>query len=91
MRNDASFLDTSGWMALLNTDDRLHASAVAAWREIARRRGVVVLTDWRNTSPSEAALSFAIGAAATAGLALAALLLADRAERRSAARGLTKG
>jgi predicted nucleic acid-binding protein len=46
MRDDASFLDTSGWMALLNTDDRLHASAVAAWREIARRRGTVVVTDW---------------------------------------------
>ena len=46
MRNEPSFLDTSGWMALLNTDDRLHASAVAAWREIARQRRAVVVTDW---------------------------------------------
>jgi hypothetical protein len=52
---------------------------------------VVVLTDWRNTSPSEAAISFAIGAAATVGLALGVLLLADRAEWRSATRAPTKG
>ena len=46
MNDDASFLDTSGWMALLNTDDRLHASALVAWREIVRSRRVVVVTDW---------------------------------------------
>jgi len=45
-RNDLTFLDTNGWMALLNSDDRLHSSAVEAWREIGRRRGIVVLTDW---------------------------------------------
>jgi len=46
MRNDASFLDTSGWMALLNSGDRNHASAVAAWREIVRLKKLVVVTDW---------------------------------------------
>ena len=46
MRDDSSFLDTNGWMALLNTDDRLHASAIAAWRKIVRSRTTVVVTDW---------------------------------------------
>lgn len=49
---------------------------------------IVVLTNWRNTTPTEAALSFAIGAAAVVGVALTALLLADRRERRS---GLERG
>jgi uncharacterized protein len=46
MRNNACLLDTSGWIALLNTGDRLHASAAKAWRESARRKGIVVVTDW---------------------------------------------
>ena len=45
MRDDASFLDTSGWMALLNTGDRMHASAVAAWRDIVSRKKLVVVTE----------------------------------------------
>jgi uncharacterized protein len=46
MPKDASFLDTSGWRALLNSGDRNHASAVDVWREIIRRKKLVVLTDW---------------------------------------------
>ncbi len=46
MKDDRSFLDTSGWMALLNADDQLHAAAVSAWLEIRRRRGHIVVTDW---------------------------------------------
>ncbi|HEX7278767.1 MAG TPA: TIR domain-containing protein [Solirubrobacterales bacterium] len=45
---------------------------------------IVVLFGWRNTSPVESALSYAIGSAVVVGLTLAALLLADRAERRQA-------
>ncbi|HEX6153879.1 MAG TPA: toll/interleukin-1 receptor domain-containing protein [Solirubrobacterales bacterium] len=48
---------------------------------------IVVLTGWRNTSPVESALSYAIGSAVVVGLTLAALLLADRAERRQAVAG----
>lgn len=40
----------------------------------------VVVYGWRNTTPTEAALSFALGAAAITGVTVAAMLLADRAE-----------
>lgn len=46
MRNDAVFLDTSGWIALLNSADRLHRAAVAAWREKVRNGSVMIVTDW---------------------------------------------
>jgi predicted nucleic acid-binding protein len=46
MPRDSTFLDTSGWISLLNATDARHALAVAAWRE-ARARGVrYVVTDW---------------------------------------------
>jgi predicted nucleic acid-binding protein len=40
------FLDTNGWLALLNASDRLHQGADDAWREIGRQNRSVVLTDW---------------------------------------------
>jgi len=43
---------------------------------------LVVITSWHNTSAGEAALSFGLGTAAVTGATLAAMLLADRAERR---------
>jgi uncharacterized protein len=46
MKDNDSFLDTNGWMALLSTDDRLHAAAVNAFRELASQRRVIVVTDW---------------------------------------------
>ena len=46
MPSSSVFLDTSGWIALLNGRDTNHASAVAAWRELAGRGDSVVVTDW---------------------------------------------
>ncbi len=46
MDDDPKFLDTSGWIALLNSADRLHGRAVAAYRRIVRRRLILVVTDW---------------------------------------------
>ena len=46
MKDDAVFLGTSGWIALLNTDDQLHKPAVQAWRGLASRRTVIAVTDW---------------------------------------------
>lgn len=40
------FLDTSGWLALLNASEALHADAERAWRELLRSHRSVVLTDW---------------------------------------------
>jgi hypothetical protein len=40
------FLETGGWLALLNEDDSLHARAVALWREMVGENCSVVLTDW---------------------------------------------
>lgn len=45
MDRDDVFLDTSGWVALLNRSDRNHASADALWRALGGRADVVV-TDW---------------------------------------------
>ena len=46
---------------------------------------VVVITGWQNVNGTEPALSFGIGSAIVVGVTVAALLLADRAERHSAA------
>jgi hypothetical protein len=46
MATETVFLDTNGWFALLSNNDVLHASAQRSWRELARQRRPVVLTDW---------------------------------------------
>jgi len=40
------FLDTNGWLALLNASDSLHSAASFAWAGVLDRGGRVVLTDW---------------------------------------------
>jgi uncharacterized protein len=40
------FLDTNGWLALLNATDTLHQKADAFWHEIVRSNSVIVLSDW---------------------------------------------
>lgn len=46
MPADPVFLDTNGWIAILNASDTLHAPALSAWREINAQRRTLVLTDW---------------------------------------------
>jgi uncharacterized protein len=46
MSSRTVFLDTNGWVALLNQEDSLHRAAVEAWRTLGRGGGRVVLTDW---------------------------------------------
>lgn len=40
------FLDTSGWLALLNASESRHAEALQVWLQLMRQRRSVVLTDW---------------------------------------------
>jgi uncharacterized protein len=40
------FLDSNGWIALLNTRESLHPAAVEAWRVMSRAATPVVITDW---------------------------------------------
>jgi len=40
------FLDTAGWLALLNATEPLHDEAKRVWGRLASRRTKVVLTDW---------------------------------------------
>jgi uncharacterized protein len=40
------FLDTSGWLALLNSGDPLHQSADRIWRQVVGSSTRVVFTDW---------------------------------------------
>jgi|ERR1043166_2951478 predicted nucleic acid-binding protein len=46
MPSSSIFLDTSGWLALLNEDDALHRLATERWLEIGERNPWVFLTDW---------------------------------------------
>lgn len=46
MPADPVFLDTNGWLAILNASDSLHPAATSVWREINRLRRTIVLTDW---------------------------------------------
>lgn len=40
------FIDTNGWLAILNSDDRMHAQADRKWSEVVLGQRHVVLTDW---------------------------------------------
>ena len=46
MPADPVFLDTNGWLAILNASDSLHPAATVVWREINTLRRSIVLTDW---------------------------------------------
>jgi predicted nucleic acid-binding protein len=46
MASRTFFLDTNGWVALLNTRESLPGQANARWLESSRERRLVVLTDW---------------------------------------------
>lgn len=43
---DPVFLDTNGWIALLNGNDRLHSRAVEQFERLASVRRLFVMTDW---------------------------------------------
>jgi hypothetical protein len=43
---DPVFIDTSGWIALLNADDHLHAQAAELLQQFATTRRRLVTTDW---------------------------------------------
>ena len=44
--SNAVFLDTSGWIAILNADDRFHVQATARLQEFGSSRRPLVTTDW---------------------------------------------
>jgi predicted nucleic acid-binding protein len=43
---DKCFLDTNGWLALLNSSDQLHRKADELWRAIVGSNYTIVLSDW---------------------------------------------
>lgn len=46
MTNKVVFLDTQGWVATLNSRDRLHQIADSEWRRLGRLGYSVLLSDW---------------------------------------------
>jgi len=46
MAGNPVFLDTNGWLALLNGSDSLHKHADLLWRKIGEQRRPFVFTDW---------------------------------------------
>jgi predicted nucleic acid-binding protein len=46
MAGNAVFLDSNGWIALLNTRETLHFDAAERWRGLSRAASPVILTDW---------------------------------------------
>lgn len=40
------FVDTSGWIAILNRNDQLRDLAIPVWEEMSAARRPVVTTDW---------------------------------------------
>lgn len=46
MPGEPVFLDTNGWIALLNSSDALHAAAVAGWSSLLQQGCSFVVTDW---------------------------------------------
>ncbi|HEY8665286.1 MAG TPA: PIN domain-containing protein [Tepidisphaeraceae bacterium] len=46
MSGESVFLDTAGWIALLNASDALHERASQLWRTLIDENHSVLLTDW---------------------------------------------
>jgi predicted nucleic acid-binding protein len=46
MTRNSVFLDTSGWLALLNRTEELHVAAQAVWLDLVCSGNQIVLTDW---------------------------------------------
>ena len=46
MPTKAVFLDTNGWLALLNSADALHFAAKSCWSDLVRGGSSFLLTDW---------------------------------------------
>jgi predicted nucleic acid-binding protein len=46
MPGNTVFLDTNGWLALINASDQLHKPADMVWRDLGQRGYSIVLTDW---------------------------------------------
>ena len=46
MSENKLFLDTCGWLSLLNAGDRLHAAAARVWRDCGRKPYTIFVTDW---------------------------------------------
>ena len=44
--NEIVFLDSNGWIALLNSRDQLHAAAVDAWHALGKQAARIVVSDW---------------------------------------------
>lgn len=44
--NDFVFLDSNGWIALLNARDQLHSAAAKSWHAWGRQGARIVVTDW---------------------------------------------
>ena len=40
------FLDTNGWLTLLNSNESRHAQSLEVWLQLMRQGRQVVLTDW---------------------------------------------
>ena len=40
------FLDTNGWLALLNASDTLHKVASEVWKDLVEHGATFVVTDW---------------------------------------------
>jgi hypothetical protein len=40
------FLDSNGWVAVVNASDALHRVADGLWRQLGKEQRPVVLTDW---------------------------------------------
>ncbi len=46
MPGNTVFLDTNGWLALMNVSDQLHQRADTVWQGLGDRGYSIVLTDW---------------------------------------------
>ncbi len=46
MPSDLVFLDSGGWIALLNERDENHPQATTVWGQIVKRRPTVITTSW---------------------------------------------
>ncbi len=52
MPSDLDFLDSGGWIALLNERDENHPQATTVWGQIVKRRPTVITTSWVIAKPA---------------------------------------